>query len=102
MGTEIILRQEGRYRISHNPNYQENSGNGFLEFLRSGQSSYSAVGVYEQHYRTKKWEVSINTPYDQETDTDSILINTFDTKEEAVTALWEIRHIAYKGETPSR
>lgn len=67
-----------------------------VAYRRAGLSFGLAqcVGSVEYDRATGGWSVSINTPYDPETDSDSREIGTYESRERALGVLWSRRHEA--------
>lgn len=93
-----ILLDDGEYFIKHNVNCSLTSGNGFLirrcEIGRRFPGGEEAVGGYDLKL-DGKWLVDICKPWDDETETDSILLGKFDDRHDAIATLWLARHQAF-------
>lgn len=101
------------YWIEENSNYPEGEGNLFLHVGRNRLTSrvmtpfaewvsvtpqmmwdYDCIGGVDRRHLPLGWEASINTFYDEATDSDCKVVYTGDSRKEAIEALWNRRNEA--------
>lgn len=91
-----IVLDDGRYCLVLNQNYPLDRAPGFLEVRRAasgGGRDYTCVGSFDAK-PDGTWEASVNVPYDESTDSDSMLLGEFDRRLDALVRLWKDRHQA--------
>lgn len=92
-----ILLDDGEFFVEHNVNYPLNHGNGFLmrrcEISRRFPGGVEAIGGYDLKF-DDKWHADVCKPWDEETETDSIMLGAFEDRLDAIATLWLARHQA--------
>lgn len=91
---------DDKYWIEENTNFPEGQGNLFLmtAATEGSRSLAQCIGGLDRvHGSQNQWEASINIPYDEETDSDSVVVFTGD-RTQAIQALWQNRHNAYENQ----
>jgi hypothetical protein len=93
-----LLLDDGEYYVEHNPNCEPDRGNGFLmrrcEVSTTAPGGEECVGSYVL-WADGKWHADVNTPYDEDTDSDCRSVGMFDNRLDAIGTLWQKRHEAY-------
>jgi hypothetical protein len=93
-----LLLDDGVFFVEHNVNYAPESGNGFLHCrcpLSSLPGGSECVGSYVL-MADGKWHADVNTPLDEDTDSDCRSLGAFDDRLDAIGTLWRHRHEAYR------
>lgn len=95
------LLDDGRFFVEWNINYPREQANGFLMVRCESHGGWSVrepggfavAGGYEQKLGGK-WVADVFVPYDEEKDSDCLVLGEFDTRNEAIMALWDGRFSA--------
>lgn len=91
---------DGQFFVEWNNNFARDSGNGFLmvrcEPGLTAPAGVTVAGGYEQG-TNGKWSADLLAPYDDEKDSDCRVLGEFETRNEAIAALWKERESAYIG-----
>ena len=99
---DACFYRDGDFRIDNvYPADDDQIRNAFLMFTGAGHRRTGllaglpqCVGCIEKDRATGGWNVSINVPYDRETDSDSEEIGTYESRDRALGVLWSARHRA--------
>lgn len=95
------MRELSKAWVEENSNYEPGTGNLFLmaSVYEAGKGYFDICigGADRSSLGSGKWEVTVTKLYDEETDSDAMLIGTYDTQDEAKAALIEAQHVAYLG-----
>ncbi|WP_109479110.1 hypothetical protein [Paraburkholderia sp. C35] len=93
----LVLLDDSEYFVQHNVNYPPTAGNGFLmrrcAVSMTSPEGAECVGGYDLTV-DGKWHAQIQKPLDRETDTDCRELGAFESRNEALHALWTHRHEA--------
>ena len=93
-GKPCIVLDDGRYHVLLNPLFPSDWAPGFLEVRqRAGSSKCTCVGSFIPRL-DGRWTASVNVPYDDTTESDSMLVGHFDRRIDAIVRLWRDRHKA--------
>lgn len=96
MAERTVVREEGPFRIEVNAN----GGSYFLTHLDRSKATFAVAvgGAYlEPLHEDDGWIVDINTPYDEETESDIAILGERMDEQPAIELLWANRHNAYLG-----
>jgi hypothetical protein len=93
----LVLLDDGEYFVQHNVNYPPTAGNGFLmrrcAVSMTSPEGAECVGGYDLKV-DGKWRADIHTHHDPETDSDCRTLGKFESRNEALHALWTHRREA--------
>ncbi len=89
-----IVLDDGRYCVLLNPLFPSDWAPGFLEVRqRAGSNKYTCVGSFIP-VPDGRWAAWVNVPYDDTTESDSMLLGHHDRRIDAIVQLWRDRHKA--------
>ncbi|WP_152606685.1 hypothetical protein [Aquabacterium sp. NJ1] len=98
MPTSEVLLDDGVFFIELNPNYPSRDAPGFLQrrcpVTQVTPSGWDCVGSFERDSRGK-WRADVNAPYDEENDSDVLILGEGLDRMTAIAMLWRRRHEAY-------
>lgn len=93
VSTERKILDDGSWCIETAENVTRLVVGGYL-LRRSASAFMEPVGGYERR-SDGRWQADVAQAWDAETQTDALILGTFETRNEAIQALWEGRNKAY-------
>lgn len=95
IATKKFIKKEGKYWIEENLNYPEGEGNLFLSRELTYKERQTSLAAWKTlggaDKRGGKWIADITWIYDEETDSDALVVYEGESREEAIEALWNAR-----------
>ena len=97
---EVVLLDDGEFRIRLNGNYKASSAPGFLERKCvpgvATPYGYTCVGSFDKSHRfntsDEEWCADVDAVYDPETDTNVTVVAVGVGRMDAIVSLWRRRH----------
>lgn len=99
---EVVLLDDGEFRIRLNGNYKADSAPGFLERKCvpgvATPYGYTCVGSFDKAHSFNtsdaQWCADVDAIYDPETDTNVTVVAVGVSRIDAIVSLWKRRHVS--------